>query len=378
MKKQIKKIVFAFAVLAVSCTMKPGQPEIIQEDTFAGIVNGEEVKLYTLKNENGLVTQITNFGGRVVNLWTPDKDGNFDDIVLGYKTVEEYVNSKEVYFGALIGRYGNRIANGLFYLNDTVYKLALNDNGFNNLHGGVTGFNNVVWDASQPDDHTLVLNYISRDMEEGFPGKMEVEVKYTLTNDNELRIDYDATIDKPSPINLTHHSFFNLNGEGSGTIEDHILQINADYYTPVDSLLIPTGEIAPVEGTPMDFREPVAIGKRINDDFEQLKFGKGYDHNWVLNEADNGLTYAARVVAPKTGRTMEVYTNEPGLQFYSGNFLDSSETGKRGKVYEHRSAFCLETQHFPDSPNKPGFPSVILNPGEKYKSICVYKFGVEE
>ncbi len=378
MKSILNILLCVFVAGMFSCTNNPSGPQLIENDSFAGIVNGKQVKLFTLKNENGLVAQISNYGGRVISLWTPDKKGNFDDIVLGYASLEGYLHSNEIYYGALIGRYGNRIGNGLFYLNDTVYKLAKNDNGMNHLHGGVTGFNAVVWDARQPDDHTLVLNYVSRDMEEGYPGKLEVEVKYTLTNDNELRIDYDATTDKPTPVNLTHHSFFNLNGAGSGTINNHILQINADYYTPVDSMLIPTGEIVPVEGTPMDFREPTAIGKRIDEDFEQLKFGKGYDHNWVLNKSGNGLTFAASVVAPESGRTMEVYTNEPGLQFYSGNFLNSSDTGKDGKVYEHRSALCLETQHFPDSPNKPGFPSVILNPGEKYKSVCVYKFGVEE
>ena len=365
-----------FAAL-FSCT-KPSPPRLIEDESFAGIIEGKEVRLYSLENENGLVTQITNYGGRVVNLWTPDKNGNFDDIVLGYETIEEYINSNEIYYGALIGRYGNRIGHGLFNLNDTVYKLGLNEGGKNHLHGGVKGFHNVVWDAEQPDNHTLILSYISRDMEEGYPGKMEVQVTYRLTGDNELRIEYDASVDKPSPVNLTHHSFFNLNGAGTESINDHILQINADKYTPVDENLVPTGEIVPVEGTPMDFREPKRIGQHLEEDFEQLQFGKGYDHNWVLNQSGEELTFAAKVLEPETGRTLEVYTNEPGLQFYGGNFLDSSDTGKEGKVYAHRSAFCLETQHFPDSPNKPGFPSVILNPGEEYKSVCVYKFGVTE
>ncbi|MFW5830735.1 MAG: aldose epimerase family protein [Prolixibacteraceae bacterium] len=373
-----KKIYYAaiFFIL-FSCT-KPSPPRLIEDESFAGIVEGKEVRLYSLENKNGLVTQITNYGGRVVNLWTPDKNGNFDDIVLGYETIEEYLGSNEIYYGALIGRYGNRIGRGMFNLNDTVYKLGLNDGGVNHLHGGMKGFHNVVWDAVQPDNHTLVLNYVSRDMEEGYPGKLEVEVTYTLTDNNELRIEYDASVDKPSPVNLTHHSFFNLNGAGSETINDHILQINADYYTPVDEELIPTGEIEPVEGTPMDFRKPKRIGEHIGEDFEQLDFGKGYDHNWVLNQSGEELVFAARVFEPESGRVLEVHTNEPGLQFYGGNFLDGSDTGKEGKVYDHRAAFCLETQHFPDSPNKPGFPSVILNPGEEYKSVCVYKFGVEE
>lgn len=375
MTKQICYLTLFFILW--SCT-KPSPPRLIEDESFAGIVRGEEVHLYSLENKNGLVTQITNYGGRVVNLWTPDKNGNFDDIVLGYETIEEYMNSNEVYYGALIGRYGNRIGRGLFNLNDTVYKLELNDGGKNHLHGGMKGFHNVVWDAEQPDNHTLILNYVSRDMEEGYPGKLEVQVTYRLTDDNELRIEYDASVDKPSPVNLTHHSFFNLNGAGSGTINDHILQINADKYTPVDAELIPTGEMKPVEGTPMDFREPKRINQHLEEDFEQLQFGKGYDHNWVLNQSEEELAFAAKVLEPETGRTLEVYTNEPGLQFYGGNFLDSSDTGKEGKVYAHRSAFCLETQHFPDSPNKPGFPTVILNPGEEYKSICVYKFGVEK
>jgi aldose 1-epimerase len=324
-----------------------------------------------------LVAQVTNYGGRIISLWTPDKDGNFDDIVIGYNTLDGYLNSNEIYYGALIGRYGNRIAKGQFTLNDSVYTLAQN-NGENHLHGGENGFNNKVWEARQLDEQTLELKYLSKDGEEGYPGNLDVTVSYQLTNDNELEIEYWAKTDKPTPVNLTQHSFFNLAGAGSGNVKDHILQINAAYYTPVDSGLIPTGEIAPVEGTPMDFRTPTAIGARENDNFEQLIFGKGYDHNWVLNKAEDDLNFAAKVLEPTTGRTLEVYTNEPGLQFYGGNFLDGSDTGKNGKVYSHRSAFCLETQHFPDSPNHPDFPSTILQPGDEYYSICVYKFGVEK
>jgi aldose 1-epimerase len=370
-----------FIILAIitifSCSQKPKQPELIEAGSFGGLVDGKQVELFTLKNSNGVVTQITNFGGRVVNLWVPDKDGNFEDIVTGYETLEGYLNSSEIYFGALIGRYGNRIAKGQFILNDTVYSLVQN-NDENHLHGGTKGFNDVVWDAEQPDSQTLVLSYTSPHMEEGYPGNLDVKVQYYLTDENELKIEYWATTDRPSPVNLTHHSFFNLKGDGSGTINNHILQINADFYTPVDEGLIPTGEIAPVEGTPMDFRTPTAIGDRVDDDFEQLKYGLGYDHNWVFFPSENELTFAARVVEPVSGRTLEVYTNEPGLQFYGGNFLDGSDTGKNDKVYEHRTSFCLETQHFPDSPNQPDFPSTILNPGEEYYSVCVYKFGVEE
>ena len=364
-------LVFLFA-----CAQEKKMPELIPAENFKKEVNGKAIDLYTLKNANGVVAQITNFGGKVVNLWTPDKDGNFDDIVLGFDNIDDYLVTSEKYFGSLIGRYGNRIANGQFSLNDTVYTLAQN-NGENALHGGIVGYNNVVWDADQKDDQTLVLTYLSADGEEGYPGNLEVKVQYQLTDDNELKIEYWATTDKATPINLTHHSFFNLKGEGNGTVNDHIVQINADKYTPVDAGLIPTGELAPVEGTPMDFREPTAIGARIYADFEQLKFGNGYDHNWVLNAADEGLTFAAKVKEPETGRTMEVYTNEPGMQFYGGNFLDGTVSGKKGLPYVFRGAFCMETQHFPDSPNKPEFPSTILEPGDEYYSICVYKYGVE-
>lgn len=375
--KMRKPILFLAIIALFGCSQQSNQPGLIDETTFSGMLDGKKVSLYTLKNDNGVVTQITNFGGRVVSLWVPDKKGDFEDIVTGYNTLDGYLNSKEIYYGALIGRYGNRIAKGEFTLNDTVYTLVQN-NGENHLHGGTKGFNDVVWDASQTDAQTLVLTYTSPHMEEGYPGNLDVKVQYQLTNENELKIEYWATTDRPTPVNLTHHSFFNLKGDGNGTINDHILQINADFYTPVDEGLIPTGEIAPVEGTPMDFRAPTAIGERVDDDFEQLEYGLGYDHNWVLVPAESGLNFAARVVEPESGRAMEVYTNEPGLQFYGGNFLDGSDTGKYGKPYEFRTSFALETQHFPDSPNQPEFLSTILEPGEEYYSVCVYRFGVAE
>jgi len=366
----------AFSIL-FSCAKPKSLPVLIDEAGFKTEHDGKTVELFTLKNAKGLVAQITNFGGKVVNLWTPDKNGDFADIVIGYETSGEYFNTSEIYYGTLIGRYGNRIAKGQFTLNDSVYSLATN-NGANHLHGGITGFNNVVWDAKKLDDQTLELTYLSVDGEEGYPGNLNVKVVYKLTNDNELKVEYWATTDKPTPVNLTQHSFFNLKGAGNGDVNDHIMQIMADAYTPVDSILIPTGEFAPVEGTPFDFRAPTAIGARINDDNIQLKFGNGYDHNWVLNKAETGLNYAAKVIEPASGRTLEVYTNEPGIQFYGGNFMTGEDTGKGGKVFAFRGAFCLETQHFPDSPNKPEFPSTILNPGEKYYSVCVYKFGVEK
>jgi len=373
----MKPIVTLFLfVFLFACTVEKQMPVLLSSENFNTEIDGKKVGLFTLENKNGLLTEITNYGGKVVTLWTPDRDGNFEDIVLGFESIEEYLNTSEIYFGALIGRYGNRIGGGTFSINDTTYTLVQNNNG-NALHGGIKGFNNVVWDVNQIDGQTLELSYLSKDMEEGYPGNLEVKVVYWLTDNNELKIEYWASTDKATPVNLTHHSFFNLEGAGSGDISKHILHLNADFFTPVDEGLIPTGEIAPVEGTPMDFRTPTAIGERVNNNFEQLKYGNGYDHNWVLNKAENGLTFAAKVLEPTSARTLEVYTNEPGIQFYGGNFLDGSVTGKNGKIYPFRSAFCLETQHFPDSPNKPNFPSTILNPGDEYYSICVYKFGTK-
>jgi aldose 1-epimerase len=360
-----------------SCAKPKNLPVLIDEATFKSELDGKTVELFTLKNENGVVAQITNYGGRIINLWTPDKNGDFADIVVGYETLAEYLKSNEIYYGTLIGRYGNRIAKGHFTLNDSVYTLATN-NKVNHLHGGVKGFNNVVWDAKKIDGQILELTYLSPDGEEGYPGNLKVKVVYTLTSDNELKVEYWATTDKPTPVNLTQHSFFNLKGAGNGEVNDHIMQILADSYIPVDSTLIPFGEIAPVEGTPFDFRKPVAIGARINEDNIQLKYGGGYDHNWVLNKAETGLNYAAKVVEPASGRTLEVFTNEPGIQFYGGNFMNGKDSGKGGKIFAYRGALALETQHFPDSPNQPTFPSTILNPDKEYYSVCVYKFGVEK
>ena len=364
-------------VLALGCkTQLPKTPvALIPESNFNAVTDGKQVSLFTLKNANGVVTQITNYGGRVVALWVPDKHGQFADVVLGYDSLNGYFNSHENYYGPIIGRYGNRIARGKFSLEGQVYTLALN-NGTNTLHGGKKGFGNVVWDAKQTDEHTLELKYNSVDLEEGYPGNLDVKVVYTLTDANELKIEYFATTDKSTPINLTNHSFFNLHGAGVGTINDHLLEIMADRYTPVDSTLIPTGAIETVEGTPFDFRKPVAIGERLNSPSEQLKFGSGYDHNFVLRSADS-LHLAARVTEPISGRVMEVFTNEPGLQFYGGNFQKGLDKGKGGKPYEYRAAFCLETQHFPDSPNQPLFPSALLHKDEIYYSVCIYKFSVK-
>lgn len=346
--------------------------------SFGSLPDGRTADLFVLENTNGIRASITNYGGIITSLTTPDRDGHHADVVLGFDTVEAYV-AGHPYFGAIIGRYGNRIGTGKFNLNDQTYTLATN-NGANHLHGGLVGFDKALWEAEAvqlPTGDQLVLNYTSADRDEGYPGTLEVTVAYTLTDDNELRIDYHATTDKATPVNLTNHSYFNLAGEGHGDIGGHLMQINADQFTPVDDGLIPTGELRAVDGTPMDFRAPVAIGERIEANTEQLGFGLGYDHNWVLNPADSGLTLATRVVEPGSGRVLEVLTEEPGVQFYTGNFLDGSLTGKGGRAYNKRFGFCLETQHFPDSPNKPNFPSTILEPGEVYETTTIFRFSTE-
>lgn len=375
----MKKIIHltVLSLLLFSC-VKPQEKTIkrIDKKNFEKIVDGKPVSLYVLENDQGTVAEITNYGGKVVSLWLPDKSGNYEDVVLGHENIDDFLNAKEKYFGALIGRYGNRIAHGKFTLDGKEYTLATN-NGANSLHGGNKGFDAVVWDAKQVDAQTLELTYLSKDGEEGYPGNLLVRVLYQLTDENELKIEYWTTTDQSTVVNLTHHSFFNLHGAGNGTINDHLLQIHAAYYTPVDAGLIPTGEIAPVDGTPFDFQESKPIGAELEVKNQQLDYGLGYDHNFVLEQNGEGLNYAAKVVEPTSGRAMEVYTNEPGMQFYGGNFLDGSIVGKEGKAYEFRTAFCLETQHFPDSPNQPDFPSTRLDPGEEYYSICVYKFSVE-
>ena len=346
-------------------------------EKFETVIGGRQVGLYTLENRNGWRTDITNHGGKIVTLLVPDRDGVFDDIVTGYHSIEEFLVSGEPYFGALIGRYANRIGGAKFSLDIQEYTLAAN-NGPNHLHGGPGGFHNVVWQANQSATNTLELRYLSPHMEEGYPGNLDVRVKYILSDDNELIIEYYATTDRKTVINLTSHAFFNLAGEGSRTINDHFLRINADYYTPVDQLLIPTGELEQVSGTPFDFREYRQIGERVEQDHQQLIYGNGYDHNFVLLKGGppDQLSFAAGVYHEGSGRLMEIYTTEPGIQFYGGNFLDGSETGKRGEPYLFRSSFCLETQHFPDSPNKPRFPSVVLEPGEEFFSRTVHRFGI--
>jgi aldose 1-epimerase len=345
---------------------------------YGALPDGREVEFYVLTNDNGLQVSITNYGGIVTSLTAPDRNGRFADVVLGFDGLDGYL-AGHPYFGAIIGRYGNRIAGGKFTLDGQSYELARNNNG-NHLHGGIAGFDKALWRAApdfHPDGPRLGLTYVSADGEEGYPGQLDLTVDYTLTQDDELRIDYRATTDKPTHVNLTNHSYFNLAGQGAGDILGHELTINADHFTPVDDGLIPTGEIRCVTGTPMDFREPTAIGARIFDDDEQLRFGGGYDHNFVLNGSDGSLSMAARVSEPGTGRVVEVFTTEPGVQLYTGNFLDGSITGKGGRVYGRRCAFCLETQHFPDSPNQPEFPSTVLRPDEEYRTTTIYRFSVE-
>lgn len=348
-----------------------------RREAFQETVDGKPVDLYFLKNKNGMQAAITNYGGRLVGLLVPDKEGVLRDVVVGFDSLEGFINSTEPYFGATIGRYGNRIAGGRFSLDGKTYQLFLN-NGPNTLHGGKKGFQAVVWDARQVGDSTLELSYESKDMEEGFPGNLDVRVVYTLTADNEIRIDYTAQTDKKTVVNLTNHAFFNLNGEGSGTILNHELVINADQYTPVDSTLIPLGGQESVEGTPFDFRKPNRIGARIEENDVQLRYGKGYDHNFVLNGASEALGFAGSLLGDRTGILMEIYTMEPGLQFYSGNFMAGKNTFKSGAKDEFRTALALETQHFPDSPNQPGFPSTVLIPGQTYRTTSVYRFSVRQ
>ncbi len=355
--------------------------EVAGQDSVAvnsfGTTPEGEAKLFTLTNGNGMEVDITNYGGIVTSIRVPDREGNMDDVALGFPTLEGYLG-EDPYFGALIGRYGNRIANATFDLNGETYELPAND-GPNSLHGGPGGFHTKLWNATQINDGDVSgveLQRTSPAGEEGFPGNLDVMVRYTLTEDNELRIEYEATSDQATPVNLTNHSYFNLSGEG--TILDHVLMIDADAFTPVNNTLIPTGELREVAGTPFDFREPTPIGERIEAENEQLGFGQGYDHNWVLNTGGGGLASVATLYDPSSGRMMEVLTTEPGLQFYSGNFLDGSLTGKDGINYELRTGLCLETQHFPDSPNQPEFPSTTLEPGDTYTSETVYRFSTRD
>lgn len=344
---------------------------------FNATIDGKAVELFTLTNDQQVRATITNYGARVVSLFVPNKEGSFTDVVLGHDDAETYKQNKDDFYGAIVGRYGNRIAKGKLVVEGKQYDLDQND-GENSLHGGANGFSDKVWDAEQVDEKTLRLTYVSPDGDAGYPGKLTATVTYTLNDDNALEIDYEAVTDKPTVVNLTNHAYFNLSGEGAETILDHELVIDADKITPVDETLIPTGELKDVANTPFDFRKATTIGERIAADDEQLKWGKGYDHNFVLSKAE-GMGRAAQAYSPITGIEMEVITEEPGIQFYSGNFMEGGEhLGKGGKDYGHRSAFCLETQHFPDSPNHANFPSTLLKPGETYQTKTIYKFSVRK
>ena len=374
MKKSL--ILLGMSLLA-ACGVQKTELPLLPEEAFQTTVDGKPVALYTL-HAGDITMQVTNYGARVVSLWTPDREGRYEDIVLGYENIGRYIdNTGERFLGAVVGPYANRIAKGRFTLDGTEYTLPLNNNG-QTLHGGLKGVDRVVWDVVSATDDKLVLHYLHPDGQDGFPGNLDIEMTYSLTPDNEFRVDYKATTDKPTVANFSHHPFFNLKGEGNGTVLDNVMTINASHTTPVDSVLIPTGQIAPVEGTPFDFREPHAIGERIGADNQQLRNGGGYDHNWVIDrKTESGIEQAATVWEPASGRTIEVLSDQPGLQVYSGNFFDGKSIGKYGKPQRYRESLALETQKFPDSPNHDNFPSTVLRPGETYTQVCIYKFGVK-
>ena len=373
----MKRLLFIAAVCAaIASCAKKSEITLFPVSDFQTTVDGKDVSIYTLKNAD-LTMQVTNFGARVVALWTPDKDGNYEDIVLGYNNIESYVNNPgERFLGAVVGPYANRIAGGKYTIGDQTYEFPQNNNG-QTLHGGLKGLDMVVWDVKTVNDSSIVLTYLHADGQDGHPGNLDIEMTYTLTSLSEFKVDYLATTDKATHVNMSHHSFFNLKGEGNGTINDHVLFINASKTTPVDAVLIPTGEIADVTGTPFDFREAKAIGRDLGIENEQLANGAGYDHNWVLDRtADTGLELAASVYEPASGRYMEVWTDQPALQFYGGNFFDGTTCGKYGKTLNYRESIALETQKYPDTPNHSHFPSTLLNPGETYTHTCVYRFAV--
>ena len=370
-----------FYVLAACTLLFSCAPEsnvvLFPVSDFETVVDGKDVSLYTLK-AGDLTMQVTNFGARVVSLWVPDKNGSHEDIVLGYNNIDNYVNNPgERFLGAVVGPYANRIADGTYTIGEETYNFPQNNNG-QTLHGGLKGLDMIVWDVDSVTENAIVLSVVCPDGHDGMPGNRKIVMTYTLTPDNEFEVDYVAETDKATHMNISHHSFFNLKGEGNGTINDHVLYINASATTPVDAVLIPTGEIADVTGTPFDFREAKAIGQDVNVENEQLANGAGYDHNWVLDrKTESEIELAASVWEPSSGRYMEVWTDQPALQFYGGNFFDGTTYGKYGKTLNYRESIALETQKYPDTPHHPHFPSTLLNPGEKYTHVCVYKFGIK-
>lgn len=377
----MKRLLMAVACAAmfVSCAQKSEDTgvELMKTEDFQAVVDGKETSLYTLK-AGDLVMQVTDFGGRVVSLWIPDKDGKYEDVVLGYNNIDSYINNKgERFLGAVVGPYANRIAAGTYTIGGETYNFPQNNNG-QTLHGGLKGLDMVVWDVESVNDSSIVLSYLHADGQEGMPGNLKIVMTYALSSDNEFKVDYVAETDKATHVNISHHSFFNLKGEGNGTINDHILYINASKTTPVNAVLIPSGEIADVAGTPFDFRTEKAIGQDLEVENEQLKNGGGYDHNWILDrQTTDQMELAASVYEPASGRFMEVFTDQPALQFYGGNFFDGTTEGKYGRALRYRESIALETQKYPDTPNHDNFPSTLLNPGETYTHSCVYRFSVK-
>ena len=376
--KIFKLFVLLIFVQFSACQKDSLSPQIIPSKNFEGIVDGKSTSLFTLQNKKGMTVQITNYGARVVALWVPDKDGNFKDVVWGFTSLEEYLKSTDVYCGPIVGRYGNRIANGQFSLNDSIYQLTINNNE-NHLHGGTNGFYKKVWDAKSfkiDGNDALELTYFSKDGEEGYPGNLNISVTYIVTQENELNIHYAAKTDATTIINPTSHCYFNLTGSTENSILEHVLQINAKHFTPTNETLIPTGEIKDITGTPFDFLKPTSIGQRIDQENQQLLFGKGYDHNFVIDKSIGSFKKMAEIYSPKSGIAMSILSDQPGLQFYSGNFMKGILIGKRGDKHNYRSGFALETQNFPDAPNHANFPSAILNPNETYIHKTTYRFHI--
>ena len=380
----MKKLFFSLMILSFlfsACTSSKKTVQLFPKSNFDTIFDGKKVSVYTLKNANGMAVQITNYGARIVDLWVPDKDGDFKDVVWGFENISGYLNATDLFAGPIVGRYGNRIAKGQFKLDGKSYQLTLNNNG-NHLHGGINGFYKKVWDArpfkNDKGEDALELTYLSPSHEEGYPGNLKIKVIYAVTPKNELTINYEATTDSTTIINPTSHVYFNLHGTTAQSSNSHIVTIFADKYTPTDSLLIPTGEIANVENTPLDFRKPTAVGKRIKDDFMALKYGKGYDHNFILNKKAGEVSLAATVYEPETGIIMNVSTDQPAIQFYSGNFMDGKDTGKRGDKHNYRTGIALEAQNYPDAPNHANFPTAVLKPGQTYRQTSIYAFDIKK
>jgi aldose 1-epimerase len=379
--KKIFSFIIIMTLIISSCTNSKKTAQVFPEKNFDTIVANKKVSVYTLKNANGMTAQVTNYGARLVDLWVPDKEGNFKDVVWGFENIKGYLNATDMFAGPIVGRYGNRIGKGQFTLDGKAYQLTLNNNG-HHLHGGINGFYKKVWDArsfkNDKGEDAVELTYLSPAGEEGYPGNLTIKVTYAITANNELSINYSATTDAATIINPTSHAYFNLHGTTAQSSNSHIVTIFADKYTPTDSLLIPTGEIATVENTPLDFRKPTAVGERIKADFMALKYGKGYDHNFVLNKKAGEISLAAEVYEPATGIVMKVSTDQPAIQFYSGNFMDGKDTGKRGDKHDYRTGIALEAQNYPDAPNHANFPTAVLKPGETYKQVSIYAFEIKK